>query len=165
MKNTIKKYSKQIAFWVVLLMLSASFGQAQIQLNGPVPAQAAQSVYYVIPISSTGAVNTAITLTIPTPPAGYYNYICKLAFNVSNDTTGTVVTNAVSTSTNFNSVAFKVSQVATASANYDSGTYDWGTPATGCAKSVSPGTATTFVSPTGQTHAMWTWYAMYYQGP
>lgn len=135
-------------------------------LSGATPVQPTQALYYMIPISATAAVNTATTLTIPTPPPGFYNYVCRLAWNLSNDTTGTVATQIVSTSTNFNSFATKVSEVATASANYDSPTMMWGEPATGCAKSTSPGTSTTFVSSaSGATHASFTWYAMYYQAP
>jgi hypothetical protein len=52
---------------------------------------------------------------IPAPAAGLYNYVCSLAYDLSNDTTGTVVTNVVTTSTNFGTFALKVSQTAVAS--------------------------------------------------
>lgn len=132
---------------------------------GPVQIQPNISLYYTTPISFTAAVNVASVLSIPAPPAGLYNYVCRLAYNVSNDNTGTVITNVVSTSTNFNSFAVKISHVATASANYDSPVYFRGTPAGGCVKSTAPGTATTFTSPAGLIHSAWTWYAMYFQAP
>lgn len=164
----IKKFKAPIIFWALMvgIMAFALNGSPQ---NPPVanvtPVQATQGLYYTTPISATAAVNVATTLTLPAPASGLYNYVCKLAFNLSNDTTGTVVTNAASTSTNFGTFTFKVSHVVTASAGYDSPTYDFGSPATGCAKSVSPGTATTFVSTAGLTHSAWTWYALYYQAP
>lgn len=158
---------KLLVLIAIPLILSAVFVHAQNPPQaGPIQTQNNQSLYYTIPISATAAVNTATTLTIPAPPAGLYNYVCRLAWNLSNDNTGTVVTNIVSTSTNFNSFATKVSEVVTASANYDSQTMLWGDPATGCVKSTSPSTATTFVSSaSGATHAAWTWYATYYQAP
>jgi len=143
---------------------------AVVFLHGPtVSAQAPTIVtattpqITLIPISATAAVNTQTTLTIPAPPGGMYNYVCSLAFQLGNDTTATVVTNVVSTSTNFNSFAVKVSQPSVASNDTGAMMVLNGQGTAGCAKSTAPGTATTFVSPAGVTHAMWTWYATYYQ--
>lgn len=148
---------------LVLLVALATLAVAQ---NPPAanttPVQATQALYYQIPISSTAA-SGATTLTIPVPAPNLYNYVCHLAINGSNNNTGAVLTNAVTTQTNFNSFVLKFSQI---SAN--SNTYDWampmGTPSTGCAKSTSPGTATTFVSPS-VTNWAFTWYATYFQAP
>lgn len=152
-----------VLFAAVALLVTHVFAQGPVY-PGATPTQGAPALYALTPISATGAVNTAITLTIPAPPAGMYNYICKLGYNLSNDTTGTVATNVVSTSTNFNSFAVKTSQIATASIE-NNWMMDFGTPATGCARSTASATATTFVSPASVTHAMWTWYAAYFQAP
>jgi hypothetical protein len=117
----------------------------------------------LVPISATAAVNVASVLTIPAPPAGLYNYVCYLAYQVGNNNTGTVVTNVVSTSTNFNAFAVKFSMIATNSA--DSGVMVLFNlnPTQGCVKSAAPSTATTFTSPAaGVAVAAWTWYATYF---
>ena len=118
----------------------------------------------LIPISATAAVNTATTLTIPAPPGGQYNYICYLAWEGSNDNTATVVTNAVTTSTNFNAFALKFSVPSAASNDTGTQVVLSATSPGMCAKSASPGTATTFVSPSGMTHEAFTWMAIYWQG-
>ena len=158
----------QTVLFAALLAVVSSFIAVHAQ-NAPQAGtnqvQPTQSLYYLTPISATAAVNTATTLTIPAPAAGLFNYVCQLSFEVGNDNTGTAVTNVVSTSTNFNSFAVKFSAPATAS--IDSGVlllFD-SSPVTGCLKSTSSGTATTFVSPVGVTHSAWTWYAAYFQAP
>lgn len=163
----MKKLLLNVTIAVLVVASGLTLGRLLAQnapTAGTTQVQANVALYYTIPISATAAVNTATTLTIPAPPAGQYNYVCKLSFNISNNNTGAAVSNAASTSTNFNSFAVKASHVATASAGYDSPVYLRGSPASGCAKSTSPGTATTFVSPTGLTSSAWTWYALYYQG-
>ena len=132
---------------------------------GTNPVQATQSLYYTTAISATAAVNTATTLTIPAPAAGLYNYVCSLSFEVSNDNTGTAVSDVVSTNTNFGTFAVKFSQVATASLDSYVSLISGLAPATGCVKSTSAATATTFVSPANVAHATWTWYATYAQMP
>ena len=130
-------------------------------------AQLAQPTIYMIPISATNAVNNQTTLTIPAPSPGLYNYICKLDYNASQNGTATAQTNAVITSTNFGSLTtlwgWKYSLTATATINYDR-TWDFGTPATGCAKSIASGTATTFVSPAAGANIAFTLSGAYYQG-
>jgi hypothetical protein len=118
----------------------------------------------LMPISATAGAAATTTLTIPAPPSGMYNYVCYLAYEVGNNNTGAVVTNVVSTSTNFNAFAVKTSMVATNSADSGVQVVFNLSPATGCAKSAAPSTATTFVGPVGATGAAWTWYATYYQG-
>ena len=146
-----------------LALPSLVFAQAPSVVSMMVPQPAALNI---VPISATAAINTQTTLTIPAPPGGLYNYVCWLAFEVGQNATGTVYTNAVSTSTNFNAFAVKVSQPATV--NIDSGVnvvLAGMTPATGCAKSTTPGIVTTFVGPVANANATWTWYATYYQAP
>lgn len=148
----------------LLLLLVASTVQAQqaTLVQGTTPA----TNIVLTPISATAAVNTQTTLTIPAPSGGLYNYVCSLAYQINQDATGTVYTNAVSTSTNFNSFAVKVSQLATV--NIDSGVQvvlNSHGPTDGCAKSAAPGVATTFVGPVANLHAAWTWYATYFQAP
>jgi invasion protein IalB len=119
-----------------------------------------------IPISATNSVNTQTVLTIPAPPGGMSNYICSLAYQINADATGGAITNAVSTSANFNAFAVKVSMPA--GVNLDGGVQvvlNSNGAVGGCAKSTVPGTATTFTSTASLTHIAWTWYATYYQAP
>lgn len=131
---------------------------------GVVNVQMLTPYYTVTPITATAAVNTQTTLTIPAPPQGWYNYVCTLGFNASQDATSTAITNGVTTATNFNSFALKFSLVATARVNYD-WVANWGSPASGCVKSFQTGTATTFVSPAATANTAFSWYATYYQAP
>lgn len=156
---------------IIALAIAVIFPIASLTVSAqnPLPpggtlVQAAPSQYSTTPISATAAVNNQTTLTIPAPQPGQYNYICSLAYSASQDGTATAQTNAVTTSTNFNSFAIKYSLTATATINYNR-LYNWGTPATGCAKSTAPGTATTFVSPTAGANIAFTWDATYYQAP
>lgn len=155
-----------------LLITAAVLGLVAVAARAQNPAptgstalvQPVHSYYALIPISATAAVNTQTTLTIPAPAPNLYNYICFLGFGASQNGTSTAISNAVTTSTNFNSFALKFSLAATANLAYD-WTQRWGSPTSGCAKSTSPGTATTFVSPAAVTNAAFTWYATYYQAP
>jgi hypothetical protein len=161
------KNAKLIGLLVLLVAFGAPF-VIHSQSQSPVPATPVQAVpayYPTIPISATAAVNNVTTLTLPAPPAGQYNYVCTLALNVSASNTGAaVISNSTGSSTNFNSWANKISFVGTANTDYDWSVV-WGEPATGCAKSSLPGTATTFVSPTPGAQNAMTWYATYYQAP
>jgi hypothetical protein len=136
------------------------------QLNQPDPAKVQAELgvpaIYLVPISATAGNSTQTTLTIPAPPPGAYNYVCKLDFNDSQGTTGNAQTNSTITTTNFNSWAWKYSLAAATNTQYEH-SFDWGQPATGCAKSTSPATATTFVSPSGGNATQFTFSAMYYQ--
>lgn len=136
---------------------------AQVSQQPSTPVQIGIA-YPMTAISSTAAVNTQTTLTIPAPAAGLYNYVCTLRFGKSDDTTGTVATNAVTTSTNFNSYALKFSHAVIVNGEYDL-VENWGIANAGCVKSTSPGTATTFVSPAALLHSAFTWTATYYQAP
>lgn len=159
--DRMKRYFLGAVFVALVLRIGV---HAQNQQTGNAPVvQIGNPIYYTTPISSTAAVNTATTLTIPAA-AGLYNYVCSLAFEVNNDNTATAVSNVVSTSTNFNSFAVKFSQPATASVDTYVSIFN-ATPGTGCVKSTVAGTATTFVSPGSVTHSAWTWYASYYQAP
>lgn len=131
---------------------------------GSTLVQSAPAIYAVTPISATGAVNTQVTLTIPAPPAGQYNYVCKLHYAISADGTATAGNNVVTTSTNFNSFAF-ASSIEDVAQKESLRSVDFGNPATGCARSTAPGTATTFVSPAQIANAAFWWGAAYYQAP
>src|SRR3990167_4190840 len=162
------KTNLKIVGLIVLAAVLYSVGTVMVAQNSPqagtTPVQQTQSLYYTTPISATGAVNNQITLTIPAPAAGLYNYVCSLTYHASQDGTATAQTNAVTTSTNFNSFALKYSLTATATINFDQ-QFNWGTPATGCVKSTSSATATTFVSPAAGANIAFTWYATYFQAP
>lgn len=151
---------------ILCLLLVPSFVYAQ-QIS-PIPATAVQATlpfYALTAITATAAINTQTTLTIPAPTSGSYNYVCSLGFNVAHSSTGAQLALAVTSSTNFNSFAHKFTVLAVASsAGYD-WFEQWGTPAGGCVKSTSPGTATTFVSPTAAAQSAFTWYATYFQAP
>lgn len=126
----------------------------QIQLN--------QSIQYTTPVTATAAAGSPAVLTI-SAVQGQYIYLCgTLSLTASNNNTGAVLTNLVTTSTNLNSFALKFSQI---SANSNS--YDWsmplGNPGTGCVKSTSPSTATTLTSPTTANWA-YVWVGSFYYG-
>lgn len=157
-----KSLTSLVATIALLAWAASAFAQAPTVVSASTPA----APIVLIPISATSAVNNQTTLTIPTPPGGLSNYVCYLAFEASQDATSTAFSVAVTTSTNFNSFAAKFSQPATV--NVDSGAYvllNSSGATGGCAKSTIPGTATTFVSPTANAHATWTWYATYFQAP
>ena len=153
------------AFAAVVFALAAVYAVSAQQLfPGTTAVQGAPALYATTPISATAAVNNQVTLTIPTPPAGQFNYVCTLSYHASQDGTATAQTNAVTTSTNFNSFALKYSLTATATINYHEEMV-FGTPATGCVKSAAAGTATTFVSPAAGANIAFTWKATYFQAP
>ncbi len=159
----MKKYL--VLSLLILTVVSAGlFAQNYSGLPNSTPVQSMTPYYTLIPISATAAVNNQTTLTIPAPAAGLFNYVCWLNYHASQDGTATAQTNAVTTSTNFNSYALKYSLTATATINYDETAF-WGNPATGCVKSDKPGTATTFVSPAAAANLAFTWKATYYQAP
>ena len=157
-----------LTFVSILVLAASAYSGYLVAQNTPQPTaaqvQANQSLYFLTPISATAAVNNQVTLTIPAPASGLYNYVCTLSYHASQDGTATAQTNAVTTSTNFNSFAIKYSLTATATINYDE-KFVWGTPATGCVKSTTAGTATTFVSPANGANIAFTWNATYYQAP
>ena len=167
MRTRIERLIAILALVVVASLPLVRHVRAQnAQLPGTTPSQANESLYYTVPITATAAVNTATVLTIPAPPAGLFNYVCRFAYNVSQDTTGFTATNVTMSTSNFNGWATKYSGgTGASSANYDSETFNWGDPATGCAKSALAGTATVFTGPSSQTHSEWTLYATYYVGP
>lgn len=147
---------------LVCVPMAASAQNAQDATSTRVTPTVA--LYFTTPISATAAVNNQVTLTIPAPAAGLFNYVCSINYHASQDGTATAQTNAVTTSTNFNSFAIKYSLTATATINYDT-QFVWGTPATGCVKSTLAATATTFVSPAAGANIAFTWNATYFQAP
>lgn len=159
-----RKYFGLITLVILVMTVMSvvfAFGQTPFISSS---SQLSTPVYYLTPISATAAVNNQTTLTIPAPSAGYSNYICSLSYHASQDGTATAQTNAVTTSTNFNSFAIKYSLTATATINYDE-KFVWGTPSGGCVKSAAAGTATTFVSPVAGANIAFTWNATYFQAP
>ncbi len=163
MKTLRSLFTAALAAVCVLVVAGSAAAQAPTIVSATTPT----SPIVLVPISATAAVNTQTTLTIPAPPGGMYNYVCFLAFQVNQDGTGgTAYSVAVTTSTNFpNSFAAKFSMVSTASTDSGVITLLKNDGAAGCAKSTQAGTATTFVGPSANTHAAWTWYATYYQAP
>lgn len=162
--NTVNRFrSLALAALAVVVMALPALAQNTVP-NGVTPVTLNYSTYSMTPISSTAAVNNQVTLTLPAPAAGLYNYVCYLSYHASQDGTATAQTNAVTTSTNFASFAIKYSLTATATINYHQD-FNWGVPGAGCVKSTSPGTATTFVSPAAGANIAFTWQAAYFQAP
>lgn len=163
-KGYIMKQLLGFCLGLALLWSGSAFAQNAVDASA-VRTQPSQSQFYTTPISATAAINTQTTLTIPAPTGGQFNYICLVAFNVAQSSTGAANALQVTTSTNFNSFALKVSWNAVAT----QASYDWiipmGTPATGCAKSAAANTATTFISPAAIAQSAFSWYALYYQAP
>lgn len=119
----------------------------------------------LVPISATAAAGSPAVLTIPAPAGSLYNYVCFLAYDVSVGAGGTVTTNGVSTSTNFNAFAYKVSNPGTANTNSAVNVIIGPlSPTAGCVKSAAPGVSTTFTSPTTAATAF-DFYATYFQAP
>jgi uncharacterized protein YfaA (DUF2138 family) len=160
-------YTQFVSALVVTVAVLALAPAASAQQNslpaGSTQVAAGPALPYTTPISTTAAVNNQVTLTIPAPAPGLYNYICGLRFEASQDGTATAAVNSVTTSTNFNAFALKYSLAATADAVFTMD-FNWGTPTTGCVKSTLPATATTFVSPSAAANTAFSWYATYYQG-
>ncbi len=151
----------------VLLALTMLAPGARLAAQTPtvITVGQAPTSIVVVPISATAAVNNAVTLTIPAPAASLYNYVCSLSYHLNQDGTSSAVTNAVTTSTNFNSYALKVSLPAVASTSSGIVNLFSASPAGGCVKSAVAGTATTFVSTAALANAAWSWYALYFQAP
>lgn len=148
-------------------MLGVNLGkivEAQSQPQPTIMPVRVYTTFPIVPISATAAAGSAAVLTIPAPVnAAYFNYVCYLAIEGSNNNTPLAATNVVTTSTNFNSFAAKFSTPGAASS--DTGVLPLlSSTAPGCAKSAAAATATTFTSPTSTDEA-YAWYALYFQGP
>lgn len=147
---------------VVLALCGATISAQQATL---VQATTPATNIVLTPISATAAAGSPAVLTIPAPAGSLYNYVCFLAYDVSVGAGGTVTTNGVSTSTNFNTFAYKVSNPGTANTNSAVNVVIGPlSPTAGCVKSAAPGVATTFTSPTTAATAF-DWYATYFQAP
>lgn len=158
-----------LALLFSLAIALPAFAQTPCPVGNCTQTQQVTGYYAVIPISNTLAVNNQVTLTIPAPPPNQYNYICTLGFQASQNGTATANSNLTVTSTNFkdqsgNNFALKYSLAATANLTYDV-FRKFGEPSTGCAKSTSPATATTFVSPAATANTAFSLDATYYQAP
>jgi hypothetical protein len=92
---------KYLATLLMIIGLASLCVAQNAPLSGQTPVQATVGLYYVTPISATGSAAGATTLTIPAPPAGFYNYVCNITLNGSNDNTGAVLTNVTTSTTNF----------------------------------------------------------------
>lgn len=155
--------SKAIVFGLVLCIAAGLLSAQNAPVANTTPVQSAQSLYFTTPATATAAAGSPAVLTLAAPPAGLYNYVCYLALEGSNNNTGAVLTNLVTTSANFNSFALKFSQISANSNNY-TWQMDMGDPATGCAKSTSPATVTSFTSPTTTSWA-YSWTGAYFVAP
>lgn len=161
------KMFRHVAALVAILFVCAltpALAQNGLPAGGTL-VQPAPSQYSLTPISATAAVNNQVTLTIPAPAAGLYNYVCYLKLLVVQDNTSTVNTSQVTTSTNFNSFALKYGLAATANLTLPIDALPPLNPAGGCYKSTAPATATTFVSPSAIANTAFAWLAGYYQAP
>ena len=160
---------RKIGIILALVAASVVLGQlvklaAQTSQSASSPSTKIFTAYSLVPISATAAAGAPATLTIPAPTnAAFSNYLCYLAIEGSNNNTAAVVTNAVTTSTNFNSFAGKFS-VPSAASNDTGVLVLLNEAAPGCAKSAVAGVATTFTSPTSASEA-YAWYAVYFQAP
>lgn len=113
-------------------------------------------------INATAAVNNAVTLTIPAPPAGQYIYISEIDLQVVNDATGAVTQqNVAFTSTNLNSWQFLYSSANAANTSSSFGPIIFPTGL----KAPSPGTKVTIVSPAANTHAAYNINVVYWIAP
>lgn len=151
---------------LVALLVSLGLGLAvpavaQTPVQGTTPAPN----LVLIPASATAAAGSPAVLTIAAPAGSLSIYVCYLAYDVSVGSGGTVTTNAASSSTNFNSFAYKASNPGTANTNSPVNILIGPlSPVNGCVKSTVPGTATTFTSPTTAATAF-DWYATYFVAP
>lgn len=154
------KFSGLAALLASLLIVPSSAQSPTVVAGAPPVAS-----IVVIPISATATAGSPAVLTLPAPAGGLSNYVCYLAFDLSVGAGGTATTNGTSSSTNFNSFAYKVSSAGTATTQSAVNVLIGGlSPATGCVKSTIPGTATTFTSPTTAATAF-DWYCTYFQAP
>lgn len=144
-----------------MLVVFASTLLAQQGPSGALVQNSPTELRACTPAHADAAVNTTVTLTIPTPPSGQSIYLCGLDLSVSNDATGAVVsTNLAFTSTNFGGWKWVFSSANAASSN-STQVFSW----TFGAKSPIPGTAVTFVSPAINLHAAYSINAYYYYAP
>jgi len=72
----LKRILTLISLLAVLIVPAGVGGQSNLPDARSAQGQATQGLYYLTPISNTAAVNNQVTLTIPAPPTGLYNYIC-----------------------------------------------------------------------------------------
>lgn len=156
---------EKFAIALIISLLAGWIVQAQISNQPVTPVVISANPYPLVPIAATAAINTQTTLTIPAPPAGWFNYVCSLHFNASHSTTGAVSALGVTTSTNFNAYAIKFTIIAVATQGVYDWVENWGIANVGCAKSTAAGTATTFVSPAAVAQTAFTWTATYFQAP
>lgn len=160
----VRRLAPTVILALVLGVALTFSGRAHAQQNTVTASPVTITTQFaLVPISTTGGSAAQVTLTIPAPPPTFYNYVCSLHLNYSQtNSTGTALTNATTSSTNFGGFAWKASAPAAVNTNLDV-IENWGVANTGCAKSTSPGTATTFVSPAAATNGQFTWSATYYQ--
>ena len=167
MRTFLQTVSAAILGAVAALLLGTS-PMVRAQQNVPQTSNVSSlgvALPYKIAITSTAAVSAIDTLTIPAPAVvSQFNYICSLGYDVSSDLLGGPQLNVVSTSTNFGTFSLETSIPAGAGVSKVHWYEYWGDPSTGCVKSHTAGTATTFISPANLWHQAWTWTATYYQG-
>lgn len=161
--NRFKILTAALIFIAAFALVTHTHAQ-NVTPNGQTAVQVSQPQYYKSALTATASAGSPAVLTLPTPPNGLYTYVCDLAFQVSVGAGGTVTTNGTSSSTNFGGFAYKVSNPGTANTDGGVQVLLTGTPSTGCSKSVSPGTATTFTSPTTAATAF-VWYSTFFQAP
>jgi len=113
-------------------------------------------------ISATGAANAAVTLTIPAPAAGLFNYITSI--DITRNATAALAGTAtlVITTTNLpGSLAWSVGNAMAAGGTQIDVNKDFTQPL----KSTTAATATTIVAPIPGAAVLWRINANYYVGP
>lgn len=113
-------------------------------------------------ISATGAAAAAVTLTIPAPAAGLFNYITSI--DITRNATAALAGTAtiVITTTNLpGSLAWSVGNAMNAGGTQIDVNKDFTQPL----KSTAAATATTIVAPTAGAAVLWRLNANYYVGP
>lgn len=116
----------------------------------------------VLAISATGAAAAAVTLTIPAPPAGLFNYITSI--DITRNATAALAGTAtlVITTTNLpGSLAWSVGNAMNAGGTQVDVNKDFTQPL----KSTTAATATTIVCPAAGAAVLWRVNANYYVGP
>jgi hypothetical protein len=142
---------------------SYTSGALSVTLRSSVSDYSIQTVSVPsIPISATAAAATALTLTIPAPQAGLFNYVSgiEITRNATVALAGTAT--LVLTTTNLpGSLAWSVGNAMSAGGTQKDVDLQFANPV----KSVSAGLATTIVMPSAGAAVLWRATAYYYVAP
>ncbi len=81
------RFNKVVLAIVAIVAVGAIIVSAQSIDPAATRVQNTSALYPLTAISATAAVNNQVTLTIPAPPTGWYNYVCSLSYHASQDGT------------------------------------------------------------------------------